>query len=797
MHQISEFLEMGAHIQCNSYFPGYFLTRNHNLIANRSKRKHNSSPDQFLGYYKEVLKQTMLEQEMILRDQIQDLHRLYGRQRELMDEIRRNELVKYQLKMEASQLTTSLSQSSSVCVQNTFHMPSLPLVNPVCNQIFVSGAESIQSPSCFVRGRNIKACSYSTQTEGRSGDCELLESNSEKFQKNFLDLELPADAYIDNEEEEVLGNGKVSEAHEASSSQALPCFNTPLPFSNSYKLSTVNPALYGDRLQLKKDFRSSTEHGSAFFLDSSFSNGSQLESKHSEAHPPPPISFDNLIRINDNLVSEHHGITKYRQDSANVKSPKDINLNFMPPSCPLDVAVSQSFQATTGSENLEDYNEQLQWHGPKFVYSSKTDKGREDSKQAEAIDHSSERICGSAASCEKLNISCDGCSLGSPSNANLNPPGEKKKREKYVVLDLNLACDSVLDTEIELTEHVVENEFDKKDVGFGLQVDLNSSINGDGFSPISSLSTEIFLEAPASPENKECSPPRGESDQNQVETPFLLLGQEDLENKECFVPTRESDENQIETPFPSSGDSGKKVDLEEELVRTAAESLASISSSGLHTCIVRTTNKLVKPSCDSLHWFAGIASAVVGGPENRAGVVMSEDLLPDGMDYFEVMTLNLTETKVEECCCRSNSHKDEETGTTSSPNQPRRGRKRRGKQQKDFQSEILPSLASLSRYEVTEDLQTLGGLVESSGNRLETGSARYGAKLGLARGRRRSSISTSTVTENTLESLLKQIGSKSEFGKEERRLIGWGEVTRRRRGQRFPVSKPRLILSQV
>lgn len=65
-----EFLEMGAHIQCSSYFPGYYLTRNHNLIANSSKRKHNSSPDQFLGYYKEVIKQTMLEQEMILRDQV-------------------------------------------------------------------------------------------------------------------------------------------------------------------------------------------------------------------------------------------------------------------------------------------------------------------------------------------------------------------------------------------------------------------------------------------------------------------------------------------------------------------------------------------------------------------------------------------------------------------------------------------------------------------------------------------------------------------------------------------------------
>lgn len=61
---------MEAHIPCNSYFPVYFSTMNHNLWANGSERNHNLSSDQLFGYYKEAIKQTMLNQEMIFKDQV-------------------------------------------------------------------------------------------------------------------------------------------------------------------------------------------------------------------------------------------------------------------------------------------------------------------------------------------------------------------------------------------------------------------------------------------------------------------------------------------------------------------------------------------------------------------------------------------------------------------------------------------------------------------------------------------------------------------------------------------------------
>ncbi|KAM5570836.1 hypothetical protein ABKV19_011471 [Rosa sericea] len=1127
---------MGAHIPCSSYIPVYIPTMNHNLSADGSERNHNLTSDQLFGYYKEVFKQTMLNQEMIFKDQILDLHRLYGRQRELMDDITRNELDKHNLGTEVSRRTTSLSQTSLVCAQKTFNIPA-------CSQVSISGAENIQSPSCFLQGRNIQACSYPAQTEGHSRDRDFLKSKCKKPWKN-LDLQLPADTiYIDSEEEELLEDGKVSEAAEVSSYptkripevvcngdatngfnsvsnyassaaslakgwvdlnylyklqeetapasdsfggptaveaysnillqgteskqewlssynynagkiqsslyslprgfhadnissssnslhkklkqqesssflhnhqnslseramigvqnfrrnsetendhqsgpsgalmctssqhiprdcmensgssgiaalrkpmhdltrtqisvQALPCLNTSIPLSNNCKSSTLRPGLEEERLQLKKHLRSSTKHDGTV-SDSSFSNGFDLESNKSGAQLPS-ISSDNLIRANDGLVPELHGITRYLQDSANVNARKDIDLNFMPPSCSLDAAVSQSFQ-TTGTEKLEDSNERFPLHRPKLDYYGKTDKGCEDLNQAEASDFLSQQIHGSPT-CETPNISGDHCYHVSGSNHHQNSVQDIKDSKRAVLLDLNVPCDSVHNKEVELTvdEHVEKSKFKKdagfgvhidlnssiNDVGFGVHIDLNTSVNEDEFSAMSSPSTESLLEAPSSPENKECSPPRGvssdgnqvdtpdlmsgleapenkesspptgESDENhveipfplsvqedlehkvcsrptesdeQIETPFALSGQGGLQNKECSQPIEsdenqsvtplslsnmeskdcskpmDSDENQIETPFPSGLDdleskdcsqpmdsdetqiqtplplsgqenletkecsqpmdstekqietpfllSGQEVHLEEELFRTAAECLVTISSSVCHTCSERTTYKPTETSSDSLKWFAGLASSVLGSLENEVGCGDHQEVLPDGMDYFEAMTLKLPESKVEECCCyRSNGYKEEVMVTASSQSQPKKGRPRKGRQRrKDFQREILPGLASLSRCEVTEDLQIIGTLIEASADCSETRSVRHAAKFGLARGRRRCTISASAVKENTAASPLNHIGVKRQLECEKRSLIDWGEVTRRRRGQRNSGSDLRLIRNKV
>ncbi|XP_050378619.1 uncharacterized protein LOC126795931 [Argentina anserina] len=1028
MYQNSGLMELEAHIPSNSFTPVHIPKMNHNSSGNGSGRKHN------ITSYKEVFKQTMLNQEMIFKEQILDLHRLYGRQRELMDGMTRNELDKHNLGTKALRQTT-LSQTSAVYAQKTLDIPA-------CSQVSIIGAEN--TPSCFVQKRNIQACSYPVQSEGHSGDRGFLKSKCKRSQKNS-DLQLPADIiYIDSEEEELIEDGKVSEAAEVSSYpskkipkvvcngdatrgsnsvsnyassaasldkglldlnyvykpekeaapasdsfegptaikkysrillqgtenkqeclssynynagkfqssfyslprgfyadnsssssnslikklkqqepssflhnyqnslsamigvqdfeknsgsngdhqsapsgalmctssaqhiphdyvdnsessclaglrkpihgfacppiviQALPCPDTSVPLSNNCKSSTVRPAVEEERLLLKKHLSSSTKQDGTV-SNSCFSNGFDFDINKPGAQPPS-ISSDNLIRVNDSLVPELHGMTRYAQDSANVDAQKDIDLNFMPPSCSLDV-VSQSFQ-TIGTEKLESYRPHL--------YYGKTDNGCEDSYQAEVNDLLSERIQGSPT-CETPNISGDHYYHVSSSNCHQNSVRDVKNKGA-VLLDLNVPYDSVHIKEVELTagEHVEKSKFKKDggfgvhidlnssiiDVGFGVHFDLNASINEDEFSAISSPSTESLLEVPASPENKERSPPRGiSSDGNQVDTPDPMSGQEAPEIKESSPPSVVDDEHQIETSLPSGLDdlehkdcsqpmdsnetqietplslseqedletkdytqpldstekqtvtpvlfSGQEVHTEEELFRTAAECLVSISSFVCYTCSERTTCRLTETSSNSLKWFAGLASSVLGSLENKVGNGDHQEVLPDGMDYFEAMTLKLPETKVEECCCyRSIDYKEEVIVTASSQSQPKRGRPRKGRQQrKDFQNEILPGLASLSRCQVTEDLQVIGTLIGASADCSETRSVRHAARFGLSRGKRRCTMSASTVTEKTAAQPLNHIGIKRQLESDKRGLINWGEVSRRRRGQRNPGCK--------
>lgn len=1032
-------------MQYNGNFPGYYSAINLNMEANSSTWPLNNidkmldcghfyngfvsplSPDQVLGYNKEVLKQMMLKHETIFRDQIHDLHRLYSRQRALMDEMRRNELYKHELRLETSKSNSVLSHVSTEYAQKTCHAPSLPWVNPACGGLCISGAKNVQLPLSSFQGKSTQACPDPAQTEGCLKDLELLESKCKKIGKKVLDLQLPAYVYVDSEEEESLEDGKVpkvpnlstytskgftqavynsdikpfcgsnelndvfheeastsllkkstaladlnepikfeeeavsmsdlvgptscrkipcldvsqktkstfqisseeiiqntqtrwdfesrsdvllsekkerkrewpsfndeagnstnlnsfpqgfgtenlssmlpessqeefQQAHQPSTFhllnqsyqesrtkrtifdvesfgrnhgppndsqpgprsasymstsrelvpqadmaisgsssaascrkpardmvrnpiavQALPCFNTSVTLGNS-KSSIGRPELAGDISHPNKSSRSSTKCNSVSFLQGSICNSDQSESKRYRVHPPS-FSFDNVNSSNNHdLVSEHQGLTNYLQGSTDMKSSKSINLNFMPNFCSSDVDALQSIQSTDGIEKIEELTGGSAWLKVKQVHNGSPKKGTTqvesvllkaysecipdvESKKVDASDSSSNRRILGFPTYEKPNISSDQCSShASQSETHQNPSGDEdiENTQKDGVLDINLIRDPVPDSGkcLSASEHVLEDGLDKKHVGFGGHIDLNSCINEDESSPMHS--PEVDLHVPVSPDNKECSPPRGESDENLLESTSQSSRQED-------------------------------ADLLGELTKIAAEAIVSISSSEVQTCLEKTTCKAFQASSsDSLHWFAGIVSSVVGEPENEFVVVgksgdRHDEFLPDGIDYFEAMTLQLTETKLEECCCKCNVQKEEERGAVLLQSQPRKGRTRRGRQRKDFQSEILPSLASLSRHEVTEDLQTIGGLMEAAGSR-------YTGRSGLTRGRKRSCVPTSSVTENTVGSLLKQITGNSEKGIEERNLIGWGKITRRRRGQRHPVSNPQLILGQV
>ncbi|KAI4335940.1 hypothetical protein L6164_014534 [Bauhinia variegata] len=972
-------LGTGANVQCTGYFPGYYSTRDLMFRAEGStltssncngELKSDSylngslpalSPTQFLGYYRELLKQTMLKHEAIFRDQIHDLHRLYQKQRELMDEIKRNELYKHNLSLETSWSSSTRSRVLSKNDQKTCCSPSLPWLT---GQSSLLMAESIQLPLHSVQENNGKLCLAPVPTEGYAKDPQLSELKCRKVGKKILDLQLPADEYIDSEDESLeddgfckvpkpsLGSngansndyedlnalvkleGKVTAktddlvgysclknipSRDLSNSTKLgsqnlsndvilnpkkgkdidacsddlplkqekkhgplfyinagqngmeklsvsseifskkpdhPCFldqinqgawsgrkfsngessvgaqgtidglvgpNSPLRTCSPYQLvsmgdtkgSVISPAVLWERptvdlgqspiaVQAFPSFGTSTPlcQSSISFMGmpgfsrdelyhcTSIKSGPNLDRSNfllnsfcsgSKTSDPPLISTNDVNSPDKHGAS--HELKKYAKHSEDVRTPKNVNLNIMPFGCS-DVEALQSNQVTDEENKFQDLERGLPWLKEKRAL--RVNPTTEESKNSTHIEpvlsqldnlegfHGFElkKVGDNDLSREKILVhdingqpraSSDmHSSHAVPSYKNCSENRNAGKIEESCVSDVKVPCNHV--TELaEMTspgEHIKKNELEKKHKGLASHIDLNSCMDEDESMPI-----DIDLQAPVSPENKECSPPRGESDENQLEMSYRLVG---LDNPEVL----------------------------EEQVRIAAGSLVSISASVAYNGHQMTSCPPSESSAsDSLHWFAGIVSSMMDYRENgvKEGFFGNtddlEELLPAGFDYFEAMTLKLKETKVLNCCCCKSSDQNEEEGGSTSSTQPRNGRTNRGRRRKDFQGEILPSLASLSRYEVTEDLQTIGGLMEAAGTHLATGSLRSAGRNVLARGGRRSFTSSSNISDL----LLKQLTDKTESGIEKSGLISWGKKTRKRRGQRYPARNPSLF----
>lgn len=246
----------------------------------------------------------------------------------------------------------------------------------------------------------------------------------------------------------------------------------------------------------------------------------------------------------------------------------------------------------------------------------------------------------------------------------------------------------------------------------------------------------------------------------------------------------------------------------EGLIRVAAEALVSISSLDVRKLPGNDVDNLQGNGpchqseaslADSLHWLADIISSYEGYVENAFVEVsrgrdksFTEEIIPDGIDYFEFMTLNLTESKVE-----NYSYKPQTSGQPKEENTlPRRrrgGQTRRARQRKDFQRDILPSLTSLSRNQVTADLQTIEGLIRTTGGSWQSGLApRNSGKSGRGRGRRRAGVSYPSPTATSECPPLVQQPKCTELGFEEGNLTGWGKRTRRPSRQRFLINSPPL-----
>lgn len=577
--------------------------------------------------------------------------------------------------------------------------------------------------------------------------------------------------------------------------------------NKSFPSSSQNNGIFGDRWHLRSDSRANPGSG----CETPYQNGFYLGSTSgSKGVLSPSIRHD-------------HAANYYKASGCvGTNSPKDINLNE---------ALSKSLSNEAGQQPNynEDHHNILPWSRAVPAGKNETINSRRLSMTAELsfmlspknqfsdrneIENGSKVIsyqniesnshCGNI---EPRTLEHDECQsqrklLGFPifegprisknesfsvasSSAPLPNPSANgvEDNQKTRVFDMNLPCDPSVFESDDTTSGALalENEIDTKIPTVRVHIDLNSCVDDEeaSTSPLPPLASsaanekvvvEIDLESPAMPDTEE----------------DIIAEEESVEKRH---------EQQSQSPCH------KAVDIQDDLMAVAAAAIVAISSCDHSYHLDDTVSNVSEDSLsDPLNWFAEIVSTHGDDVQTKSDTVLRANDGKDtaesslrGIDYFEYMTLRLAEVSEEDYMPKPlvpENMEIEDSGTNLLQNRPRKGHTRRGRQRRDFQKDILPGLSSLSRHEVTEDLQTFGGLMRATGHSWHSGvTRRNSTRNGCGRGRRRSVISPPPPVQSACNQLIQQL-SNIEMGLEDGSLTGWGKTTRRPRRQRYPAGNP-------
>ncbi|KAG0472392.1 hypothetical protein HPP92_016938 [Vanilla planifolia] len=229
----------------------------------------------------------------------------------------------------------------------------------------------------------------------------------------------------------------------------------------------------------------------------------------------------------------------------------------------------------------------------------------------------------------------------------------------------------------------------------------------------------------------------------------------------------------------------KNACFNEVVVREAAETMFKLSCDHFKQADDELGSLSTTIPCNDLSWLADMALNTESINTN-AGSFCRISSPVDGMDLFELMTLQLEEIKLEEPWFRPRELESSEDNekTRILLLQTRRGKARKRRQKRDFLKDILPGLATLSRQEVNEDLQTIAELMKASGCpwQLEKVRRNTGRSSMQARGRRQPRNDDGSLKE-VLGSIPETFLSdknvhNTEFEVERFGMIGWGRTRR-------------------
>ncbi|XP_076896329.1 uncharacterized protein LOC143549281 [Bidens hawaiensis] len=229
---------------------------------------------------------------------------------------------------------------------------------------------------------------------------------------------------------------------------------------------------------------------------------------------------------------------------------------------------------------------------------------------------------------------------------------------------------------------------------------------------------------------------------------------------------------EIDLEAPAVPEEEEAID-DEFLAKVAAEAIVAMTGlteiSGQQDQVGSTSEVVVHSNDnDRLLWFVEVVE--------NASFVLNE------RDEYEELTLKQELTKEEDYMPKplaSDFQEPDEAGPSTCLARPRRGQARRGRPRRDFQRDILPGLVSLSRHEVTEDLQIFGGLMRATGHSWNAGLTRRNGTKG-----KRKSVVAAVEPPPPSATLPPPPPLLEVVGLEDGSLTGWGKTPRRPRRQR-------------
>ncbi|KAM1296780.1 hypothetical protein ACFX2I_023582 [Malus domestica] len=862
---------MGTEVQLKMYFPEYcsiqnlssnvghgswsLLHENTNLKNGQQYEVFLTRPviDGFHGHDKEQLRQTILKHETIFRHQLNELHRLYERQKDLMNEIKSKELLKHQKVAGISQSTFSSSGFPTGDDRKSWHISNLALLDSSYGRQSTSSTCISQPPRDSI-GKTLQNSCVPSQSRVGMKDYESSDSRVKKPRRRLFNLELPADEYLSDEEEPEGGLGSGTDKSGYNNSVS----SSGLHLVRSNGLADLNEPIQIDKVSastsvvMSGNQPSSKEEIERQVLSANAYKGVWPFAKKFPENPQTGKDG----RVGDlhlkNEIQKEWSTNALRDEQIRSSSGGKFGLQDFNKPCELSeneatVTCAPSAKLFTSDQNKTEKQIKRTLFGIE-ISESDISSSAMTSQSGAAISESSPNWTIPPSSLSEnltsIQVSTSVNTSTQSNRASIMMPQSSEVTRDRLLLDCNsIPSTPSLKDEVshqssfffrtKLEANQLQAWHPSMSLGCqgnhstsGHRVDVKPAIDVNDVPPNKYLhggaceQNIISLNGLRNQESRqgrlhwlEALPLCDGKSSREIESRRTCRGQlkagglvlDKGFSNENSDPRHQIDLNRCLTEEETEMTAASPVmraeivtDLEapldsphEGFIRVAAEALVAISSSQAPDMQEKATCRNLEASeNNSLLWFAEVISSHDGNLDNGNAAEVKqtscdEEAFPVDMDFFEHMTLNLVETKEEQqCYVPPNSDSLTEEATLSK--RPRRGQSRRGRQQKDFQRDVLPSLASLSKNEVIDDLQIIEGLIrESGGNWQSSLSKRNSGKGGRGRGRKRmdTPIPSTNVAE-VCQPQIEQPKCEELQGPEERNLTCWGKRTRRPPRQR-------------